>query len=99
MKPYFTALTRTILALAVLYAFVGCGDEDLRPAAALGRNKNSKLNSFDTISPEAFVNPPLEARPGALWCWLNGTVDHEQMTREMEEAKALGMRGFESNSI
>jgi len=95
MKPYFTALTRTILALAVLYAFVGCGDEDLRPAAALGRNKNSKLNSFDTISPEAFVNPPLEARPGALWCWLNGTVDHEQMTREMEEAKALGMRGFE----
>jgi hypothetical protein len=41
------------------------------------------------------MNPPLEARPGAYWCWLNGTVDQEQMTREMEEAKALGMRGFE----
>jgi hypothetical protein len=37
----------------------------------------------------------MEARPGAYWCWLNGTVDHEQMTCEMEEAKALGMRGFE----
>ncbi len=49
----------------------------------------------DTISPKAFANPPLEARPGAYWCWLNGTVDHEQMTREMEEARALGMRGFE----
>ena len=51
--------------------------------------------SGDKVSPEAFVNPPLEARPGAYWCWLNGHVDHEQMTREMEEAKALGMRGFE----
>ena len=37
----------------------------------------------------------MQARPGAYWCWLNGHVDHEQMTREMEEAKALGMRGFE----
>ena len=26
---------------------------------------------------------------------MNGHVDHAQMTREMEEAKALGMRGFE----
>lgn len=52
-------------------------------------------SSGDKVSPAAFVNPPLEARPGALWCWLNGYVDHEQMTREMEEAKALGMRGFE----
>jgi len=51
--------------------------------------------SDDKISPEAFVTPPMEARPGAYWCWLNGTVDHEQMTREMEEARALGMRGFE----
>ncbi|MCP4623566.1 MAG: hypothetical protein GY850_08550, partial [bacterium] len=37
----------------------------------------------------------MEARPGAYWCWLNGNVDFDQMTREMEEAKALGMRGFE----
>jgi len=49
----------------------------------------------DKVSPAAFVNPPLEARPGAYWCWLNGYVDHDQMTREMEEAKAMGMRGFE----
>jgi hypothetical protein len=95
MKPHITALIRAILILTVLRAFVGCSEEDLRPAAALDGNNDSKLKSFDTISPEAFVNPPLEARPGAYWCWLNGTVDHERMTREMEEAKALGMRGFE----
>ena len=52
-------------------------------------------SSGDKVSRAAFVNPPLEARPGAYWCWLNGHVDHEQITREMEEAKALGMRGFE----
>ncbi|MHC4326325.1 MAG: hypothetical protein ACYSUX_18800, partial [Planctomycetota bacterium] len=51
-------------------------------------------SSGDKVSRAAFVNPPLEARPGAYWCWLNGHVDHEQITREMEEAKALGMRGF-----
>lgn len=83
MKPYITTPARTILALAVICSFVGCADRDHRPAAG------------DMISPEAFVSPPMEARPGALWCWLNGTVDHDQMTREMEEAKALGMRGFE----
>ena len=49
----------------------------------------------DRISQEAFVNPPLEARPGAYWCWMNGVVDHKQVTKEMEEAAALGMRGFE----
>jgi len=51
--------------------------------------------SGEKVSPGAFLNPPREARPGAYWCWLNGYVDHEQMTREMEEAKTLGMRGFE----
>ncbi len=83
MKPFITAPARAILVLTVLCAFVGCSDEDLRSAAG------------DMILPEAFKNPPMEARPGAYWCWLNGSVDHDQMTREMEEAKALGMRGFE----
>ena len=83
MKPSITTPVRTILALALICAFVGCANRDHRPAAG------------DTVSPEAFVSPPMEARPGAYWCWLNGAVDHEQMTREMEEAKELGMRGFE----
>jgi hypothetical protein len=95
MKPFITAPVRAMLVLTALCALVCCSDEDLRPAAAPDGDKESKLGSFDTISPEAFMNPPLEARPGAYWCWLNGHVDHERMTREMEEAKALGMRGFE----
>ena len=95
MKPHITVLTRALIVLTFLCAFFGCSDEDLSPAAALDGNNDSKLKSFDTVSPKAFKNPPREARPGAYWCWLNGSVDHEQITREMEEAKALGMRGFE----
>ena len=45
------------------------------------------------LSVEAFRNPPLAARPSALWSWLNGHVDHAQITRELEEMKAKGMRG------
>jgi hypothetical protein len=95
MKTFITALTRTILILTVSCVFTGCGDENHRSAIGQGGDTDSKSKSFDTISPEAFANPPMESRPGAYWCWLNGTVDHQQMTREMEEAKALGMRGFE----
>ena len=45
------------------------------------------------LSVEAFRNPPLAARPSALWAWLNGHVDHAQLTLELEEMKANGMRG------
>jgi hypothetical protein len=45
------------------------------------------------LSESEFLNPPLAARPSALWTWLNGHVDHAQITRELEEMKANGMRG------
>lgn len=45
------------------------------------------------LSQEAFRNPPIEARPSCLWSWLNGYVDLKQITRELEEMKAKGMRG------
>nr|MCU0779971.1 hypothetical protein [Akkermansiaceae bacterium] len=47
----------------------------------------------DALSESAFRNPPLAARPSALWAWLNGHTDRAQLTREMEEMKAKGMRG------
>jgi hypothetical protein len=95
MKQHITVQTRSFLILAVLFTLIGCAEGDPRSAAALDAKNEAESNSFNTISPEAFMNPPLEARPGAYWCWLNGHVDHEQITHEMEEAKALGMRGFE----
>ncbi len=48
---------------------------------------NAELSQAD------FRNPPPQARPSALWSWLNGYVDNKQITHELEEMKAKGMRG------
>lgn len=42
-----------------------------------------------------FRTPPVTARPRGLWAWVNGNFDHAEITREMEEAKAKGMGGFD----
>ena len=42
-----------------------------------------------------FREPPMEARPGAFWDWLNGNVNIARLTQELEEMKAKGMSGAE----
>jgi len=46
-------------------------------------------------TPALFENPPMEARPGAFWSWMNGDVDLDRLTFELEEMKAKGMSGAE----
>ena len=50
-------------------------------------------NPFPPLSEELFANPPLVARPGALWPWLNGFFDRDQLVHELEQMKEKGMRG------
>ena len=42
-----------------------------------------------------FIELPLRARPRAYWVWSNGNFDREQLTRELEDAKAKGLGGFD----
>jgi hypothetical protein len=42
-----------------------------------------------------FRNPPVSARPKALWPWVNGNFSFTAITYEMEEAKEKGMGGFD----
>jgi len=51
--------------------------------------------SDDRLSPAAFVDPPVHARPGSFWDWLNGSITEEQITRDLEAMKRGGMRGGE----
>ncbi len=44
---------------------------------------------------EGFLDPPVEARPRALWDWVDGNFQLEEITREMEEARRMGMGGFD----
>lgn len=42
-----------------------------------------------------FTDPPMEARPKALWTWLNGNADLPTLSREMAEAHEQGLGGFD----
>jgi hypothetical protein len=44
---------------------------------------------------EGFLNPPVIARPKALWPWVNGNFSLSQITYELEQAKHKGMGGFD----
>jgi len=54
-------------------------------------------NGVDELSVlrEGFSSPPLEARPRALWDWVDGNFQLEEITGEMEEAVRMGMGGFD----
>ncbi len=58
-------------------------------------NSLSAGPAANVLSRELFMEPPIEARPGAYWAWLNGNVDLPQITHELEEMKAKGMSGAE----
>jgi hypothetical protein len=69
----------------------------LAMGAALIPAKGGRIVSsppdIPALSEKDFADPPLEARPGALWTWMNGYVDKAQIRKELEEMKAKGMRG------
>ncbi|MCX6574757.1 MAG: glycosyl hydrolase [Candidatus Aminicenantes bacterium] len=68
-----------------LLVFMACG-----PGAPSSSRPASDRN---TLSEKGFFDPPLSARPSVLWAWLNGYVDRDQLTRELEELKAKGLAG------
>ncbi|MEN8228698.1 MAG: glycosyl hydrolase [Bacteroidota bacterium] len=72
--------TWILLSLSVLVCFVGCSKPD-----------STQIEQLRT----GFLAPPLEARPRALWDWVDGNFQLEEITREMEEAARMGMGGFD----
>jgi hypothetical protein len=42
-----------------------------------------------------FANPPVDSRARAFWCWFNGSMTKEQITRDLHEMKDKGMSGAE----
>jgi hypothetical protein len=69
----------------VLLVFIACG-----PKASTGSRPAS---DGAVLSEKDFFDPPLSARPSVLWAWLNGFVDRDELTRELEELKAKGLGG------
>jgi hypothetical protein len=52
---------------------------------------HEKPARLDNLSEEQFVNPPDESRPGAFWCWLNGNMTKESITRDLEAMRSKGI--------
>jgi hypothetical protein len=40
---------------------------------------------------EEFINPSGTYRPGSFWCWLNGNMSRESITRDLEDMRDKGM--------
>jgi hypothetical protein len=40
---------------------------------------------------DSFLDPPNTARPGAYWYFMDGNLDREEMTRDLESMKAASM--------
>jgi len=38
-----------------------------------------------------FLNPAVSYRPGAFWCWLNGNMSREAISRDLREMSEKGM--------
>src|SRR5690606_1799514 len=58
--------------------------------------RTTAASGKDAAREDEFLNPPLAARPGAFWPWLNGHVSLERITFELEEMKAKGMSGADT---
>ncbi|MBN1387566.1 MAG: hypothetical protein JW965_03920 [Bacteroidales bacterium] len=54
-------------------------------------DKHSEKNAGKDNIPSDFLKPPREYRPGAFWCWLNGNITREAITRDLREMSEKGM--------
>ncbi|MFO7617800.1 MAG: glycosyl hydrolase [Bacteroidales bacterium] len=69
-----------IFCLIMVCSLIGCSNRNVE-------------KPFAPLSTALFADPPLEARPGVLWPWLNGYFDRNQLVYELEQMKAKGLRG------
>jgi hypothetical protein len=61
------------------------------PMAAQASSDRSKVDAA-TLE-EVFQSPPAWAKPSGYWWWLNGRIDEEGITRDLEEFRAKGLGG------
>jgi hypothetical protein len=48
------------------------------------------IDSGDKLK-EGFINPPDSARPGVYWYFMDGNIEKEAMTADLESMKAAGI--------
>jgi len=79
MKVLSGLKTKYFLLLP-LFFFIGCANN----------GNNYSDGSIEELS-DGFINPPDSSRPGAFWCWLNGNMSKEAISRDLKEMSEKGM--------
>jgi len=74
---------RHVMALCVF--MVGCS-VPLEHGWRFDKKTENIRNLYDE-----FVNPAASYRPGAFWCWLNGNMSADSITRDLEAMKSKGI--------
>ena len=54
----------------------------------------SMCAAFAKIDYKKFANPPEDCKPWAYWLWLNGNVDKQSITQDLEAMKEIGLSGM-----
>ena len=47
--------------------------------------------AFANIDYKKFINPPNDCKPWTYWLWLNGNVDKQTITKDLEAMKNIGL--------
>ena len=73
------------LLLNVLFGILSCSDQS---------KTNQQVETILQVSKQ-FNNPADSYKPGAFWCWLNGNMSTESITRDLEAMKSKGINRAE----
>jgi len=71
---------KSFILFLQLVLLIGCSNNDT----------NNDDSGIEKLSAE-FRNPPSYSRPGAFWCWLNGNMTREAISRDLREMSEKGM--------
>jgi hypothetical protein len=101
-RTYQARTTRRIRLILLAAIVLQSGDWTYRALAsadtqtqASPERREGTARAEDRLSPSAFADPPVEARPGCFWAWLNGSITKEQITRDLEAMARGGLHGGE----
>lgn len=59
----------------------------------IGTALSCTAQSADTLK-KAFKNPPESAKPGVYWYFMDGNLNREEMTRDLESMKEVGINNL-----
>ena len=82
------------IVAALLFAVDAVGAVESGGSSTLNSQHLDSSNSqLPTDLWREFVNPPPQARPWCYWWWINGHVDRETITADLEAIRRLGFGG------